>query len=461
LDLTEGEWRPCGRWLPDGFDGWQREETTQVASHGTWRAPGASSEFNATEYLSKQFNPFVAENIPPMILDFRVRNEQDWFGPILEHVWAHVDVELFDASDDNVAVISTRTLAGSYDDQEVVSWGAGFYSAQVVLSVDPLRSVVDGYWVNLTVFDKDGANKAWSDIEVPGLTDMIADFLSAIWNAMWAEFEKAWEAVKSAVNFIIDFVKGIVDKIINTIFAPLIAAFESWVNNIRSQFEAMQNNGGDTSYLSAFNAIFKSSFMDIITAIVIGIMTVIAVVGTITRVMAGATIVVTDYATDLAMQVFIASQKALSFAAITTLVTVGGAAIITAAISAFAPESGLGIELIDFGASLNSYIVTNKMLTKGWPVQSDTAGLWYSLTGLALTLAASFISHVSVDIALFVSAMALGVSVMGAYHCFKTRDGIDIVIGKPLGYLEEIIALIAAIYAGLEFVHYLAVINAR
>jgi hypothetical protein len=27
-------------------------------------------EFNATEYLSNQFNPFVAENIPPMILDF-------------------------------------------------------------------------------------------------------------------------------------------------------------------------------------------------------------------------------------------------------------------------------------------------------------------------------------------------------------------------------------------------------
>jgi hypothetical protein len=70
LDLTEGRWRLWACRHADLSDVVFSVETGQVASKRSWRAPGASSEFNATEYLTNQFNPFVAENIPPMILDF-------------------------------------------------------------------------------------------------------------------------------------------------------------------------------------------------------------------------------------------------------------------------------------------------------------------------------------------------------------------------------------------------------
>ena len=68
----------------DGISDWNETRYSEVPAYGYvagWaRAKGAEqgSTFNSTEFLEKQFNPFVAENTPPMIMDMRVTPEKKW-----------------------------------------------------------------------------------------------------------------------------------------------------------------------------------------------------------------------------------------------------------------------------------------------------------------------------------------------------------------------------------------------
>lgn len=101
FSMTLEEWRPCGRRHSDFYDDYFRMETTQVASQCSWGAPTLTS-YN-TQYLETQFNPFMKENVPPLILNITTTEiyqfHYEWgIIKIVDAYSVIVDVEIFDPS---------------------------------------------------------------------------------------------------------------------------------------------------------------------------------------------------------------------------------------------------------------------------------------------------------------------------------------------------------------------------
>lgn len=317
--------------------------------------------------------------------------------------------------------------------------------------------------MNITAEDQAG-NKAYVEEDVNGP-------FAGLWSPIVDTFIGLLKAVVSFVLAALSFLWGIVWKIIkpiiDAVLAPIITEYNQWIADITNEFstaisqstskdgETILQSSGSNSYLSAFNAIFESGFVDLITAFTIGLTIVYSIVGAFLVIAGGFAKGITDKIANIIMEQFIESaMRVAKFTTLSTLVTVGTASIVTVAVSLLAPETPIGIEIIEMASALNSYIVHNKI---GGGL-FDSTGLVYSFVGMMLTFGASAVASFSYDIAYFISAVAVGLSALAAHHSFKQKDILDRTIGAPMALIEEIVGLIVTIYAGLEFVNYLALI---
>ncbi len=186
-------------------------------------------EFNATEYLTNQFNPFVAENIPPMITYVNIDTWDDWgwsWGlPVVEASWSKIDVWAMDVAD--FTIIMGVKDRNSYLAFSGLGGGIERYFTATI-GIDYWADSLAEYYVNVTVTDKVG-NVAYFEKEVAGFFGGIMNFLEDVWNGIAGAFEAAWEAVKSAVNWLMEMIEATINGMISSVINPLISTIQNWL----------------------------------------------------------------------------------------------------------------------------------------------------------------------------------------------------------------------------------------
>ncbi len=176
------------------------------------------NDFNATEYLKNQFNPFVKENIPPMLLTVSVNHWNEWGWEKCE-----IRARVYDAGGignlwiyhDNFGDFHSFKASnnGWYNITLDIGWGAG----------------LGEYTIHMEAWDI-AENHLMYNYTVKGLFSGVLDFLKDIWNAVTGALSAAWNAIKSALNFIVEWIKGIIDAAISAVLEPLMEAISKWYN---------------------------------------------------------------------------------------------------------------------------------------------------------------------------------------------------------------------------------------
>jgi hypothetical protein len=216
---------------------------TNVVSWANAKSLETGGEFNATEYLTNQFNPFVAENIPPMITYVNIDTWDDWgwsWGlPVVEASWSKIDVWAMDVAD--FTIIMGVKDRNSYLAFSGLGGGIERYFTATI-GIDYWADSLAEYYVNVTVTDKVG-NVAYFEKEVAGFFGGIMNFLEDVWNGIAGAFEAAWEAVKSAVNWIVDWIKGIIQAFFNNVLQPIINGIRNLGNEILTTLQTAINGG--------------------------------------------------------------------------------------------------------------------------------------------------------------------------------------------------------------------------
>jgi len=221
-------------------------------------------EFNATEYLSNQFNPFVKENNPPMITNVVIDTKESWgwtwYGYVCEHAWAEIDVSILDVAPYNLWIGVTDR--GTY----LFFSGSGGQYAQVhhaVIDLDYWGDVAAEYYVNVTAWDTAG-NIAYYEKEVAGFFGGIMNFLEGVWNEMCNQFAQAWEKLKEAVNILYNIMVEAIMKI----FRPLFEQVNTTVNNFFNGLLNLLGSSSDSSSTKMppeHNILSSSNIMEINT----------------------------------------------------------------------------------------------------------------------------------------------------------------------------------------------------
>ncbi len=189
-------------------------------------------DFNATEYLKNQFNPFVRENIPPMLLSMSVTTVTEdvytWVGccGVGVNIWtgwntyADIRARIYD-----VGGLSSVKISGPGGTVTFSSLHNGWYNTTIDVG---FWEAATEYTIKLDAKDNAG-NELTYDYTVKGLFAGVLDFIKDIWDAVAGALNKAWEAVKSAVDFIVDFVVNLVKKMINMALSPVVDAISGWM----------------------------------------------------------------------------------------------------------------------------------------------------------------------------------------------------------------------------------------
>ncbi len=192
-------------------------------------------QFNASEYLSSQFNPFVKENIPPVITSVIWDTKESWgwsWGyPHCEHAWVEIDAYILDVAPYTVVIGVTDR------DTYLTFTGTGGQYAQVhhaVIDLDYWGDVIAEYYINVTVWDQ-ASNTAYYEKEVAGILGSFTNFLGDVWNAVCGVFAAAWECVMAAVNWIVEWVKGIIEGLINTVITPIKNGLSNYIARLMTQ----------------------------------------------------------------------------------------------------------------------------------------------------------------------------------------------------------------------------------
>ncbi len=192
-------------------------------------------DFNATKYLKNQFNPFVRENIPPMLLSMSVTTVTEdvytWVGccGVGVNVWtgwntyADIRARIYD-----VGGFSSVKISGPGGTVTFSSLHNGWYNTTIDVG---FWEAATEYTIKLDAKDTAG-NELKYDYTVKGLFAGVLDFLKDIWNAVTSIVKAAWEAVKSAVDFIVEFIKGIIQAAIDEVLSPIIQQYENWQNKL-------------------------------------------------------------------------------------------------------------------------------------------------------------------------------------------------------------------------------------
>ena len=204
------------------------------ARQAEWElSPDDSPEFNAAQYLESQFNPFMKENVPPIILDMTVVTVEEshteyGFVKIIDHFYADITLETFDPSP---AYMNIEIGTEGYS---IYTITGGHHTNSFVINQDHPSMFLYGYVVNLTTWDYTG-HYSYLEIEVDGLFSGVIDFLEAIWNGLCGAFSAVADAVAAAMSFLWKMMMAFY----MTILSPLFEAMNNTFNNFWAEFEVM------------------------------------------------------------------------------------------------------------------------------------------------------------------------------------------------------------------------------
>ncbi len=333
--------------------------------------PGTPPQFNATEYLSNQFNPFVKENIPPVITNVIWDTKESWgwsWGyPHCEHAWVEIDAYILD-------VAPYSGWIGVTDRNTYIEFsGTGGQYAQAhhaVIDLDYWGDVIAEYYINVTVWDQ-ASNTAYYEKEVAGILGSFTNFLGDVWNAVCGVFAAAWEMVKSAVSWLVSFINGVVEGLFNLVFTPIINFFKSMAQSL---FNAINLMLTATSLDDIIEGIIQLSTL-ISSTLIIGI---IALGVTITTI-------------ETLITIFSGGASAL-MSSVTDLVAPLALVPIIGSISSLIGDSNI-IGMFTKGFSIEglfAFLGINEIFSNEGQNNLNTFSIWTPITLFILAMAVSF-----------------------------------------------------------------------
>jgi len=239
--------------------------------------------FNTTEFLDKQFNPFVTENTPPLIQDISTNtvehyHYQDYYGigiKISDGWFAEINLYVTDVA--GFSVLFTQKDSG---ETQFFTGAAGTQHFYTAMGLDYWMDVLVDYKINATCNDTAG-NKAYYEQKINGVFGGFLDYLHDIWNNIVGAFSAAWNAVASAINIL----GTIAQSIIKSLFGDLIDKINSWKlnyvsgigNALLQAWKSFNETGvvNPSTLQNIMGAIFDATFISILgiaTTLTIGMM---------------------------------------------------------------------------------------------------------------------------------------------------------------------------------------------
>ncbi len=273
---------------------------------------------NASEYLSNQFNPFVKENIPPVITNVIWDTETSWKWGFCEHAWVEIDAYILD-------VAPYSGWIGVTDRNTYIEFsGTGGQYAQIhhaVIDLDYWGDVIAEYYINVTVWDN-ASNYAYYEKEVAGILGSFTNFLGDVWNAVCGVFAAAWEAVKAACSFLVDIIVGIANRIISGFIEMINSALENVYNSVIltlseiSEAYTISKEGGTAFDHKKYSTMLYESSLGRILSLIMGVFGAFFIIyGLITAMSGGLASIIFSIVISTIVQTLVAevSEKSLGF----------------------------------------------------------------------------------------------------------------------------------------------------
>jgi len=164
--------------------------------------------------LKDQFNPFLRETIPPLLVEAYAEGDETWYGCVVTRAWTTIRVRLLDVAPytvtlrvlDNGAV---RRFSGTGDQWFVAEIDIDYWSDTLV-----------DYTVRAEAVDSAGnaLNPPWEQ-KIEGFFGRLIDLLCSI-GAFIAD------VVVKALSFIVDLMLDVVRGIMDAVVAPIWNAFD-------------------------------------------------------------------------------------------------------------------------------------------------------------------------------------------------------------------------------------------
>ncbi len=228
---------------------------------------------NDQDMMDSQFNPFIRESTPPMVINIKVKTHEEWGWTtdfliplwVLKRSWSEIDVEAIDVANFSVTVrISPGRIA------EFQGEGHEWFKAELDLF---FWEVMGKYTVKIEMVDFAGneLDPAYEK-EVDGWFGGVLRMLEALWEFICAVASAIADAVMAAINFIIDMLLSIINAALDAVVRPLVDGFNSWVDGIMNVVSSINHYETADAFADAlFTIILGGSFFFLISALVIGV----------------------------------------------------------------------------------------------------------------------------------------------------------------------------------------------
>jgi|GEM_PF-6329453 len=234
---------------------------------------------NASRWLSDQFNPFVVENMPPMVCLFKVRWEVE-YSFSLEPVKVFAVVHLILKDVGGIYNITIRSL-----DTAKVFWvntsGHNMvYDITHRFKVSVFTATFGSVRINVTSWDAAG-NTLMIQKKLKGALEQVLDALAKLWSAIWDALCKVAEAVASAVNVIWNWIMTLINDLMAKITEPLkstIDRFIAFMSGIAKSIYDIFNGTGDNSVWSRLEEIFTNPLFQVLSTLPILIISIYTIV---------------------------------------------------------------------------------------------------------------------------------------------------------------------------------------
>lgn len=190
-----------------------------------------------TTMMDSQFNPFIRENVPPIVLNIKIEKYEIWewvlIGLIpfyvLKRAWTEISVEVIDVANFTVTV----TLNDDCE-RSVTFEGKGHEWFEAKLDLY-FGDVMVRYKVTISMEDFAGneLDPPYEE-EIDGFFGGVLRMLEALWDFLVGLASKIADAVMKAVQFIVDLIIAAFELVMQAVINPIIEAVNSWILEVNA-----------------------------------------------------------------------------------------------------------------------------------------------------------------------------------------------------------------------------------
>ncbi|MFQ6060609.1 MAG: hypothetical protein ACE5KV_04835, partial [Thermoplasmata archaeon] len=217
----------------DEADPWNSTDYAYYVNH---------PDVNETD-VEDQFNPFIRENVPPRVLNLKIKSREKWDWIVVgivpvyvcTHAWTEISVEVIEVSN-----FTLEVRIDDYSNRYVVLEGEGLAWYEVSLDLDYVMDVLLDYTVKISAWDVNGnALDPPLSKTVEGFFGGIINALSEFWDWIVGVAQAIGEAILEALSFVIDWLWGIITSAVDALVKPIVEGLRSWGMQIANAFESV------------------------------------------------------------------------------------------------------------------------------------------------------------------------------------------------------------------------------